>query len=91
MTLAAPNNALAHRDYRSPADIQVFVFSDRIEIVNPGGLVGGMELKDLGSRSIPRNPLLFGTLYRMKLVEHVGSGIKRIRKALSDARCRRAH
>ena len=75
-------NALAHRDYRSSANVQIYIFSDRLEIVNPGGLVGGMLLKDLGKRSVPRNPLLFGTLYRMNLVEHVGSGIKRIREAL---------
>ena len=76
-------NALVHRDYRSPANAQVHIFSDRVEIVNPGGLVGGMELKDLGKRSVPRNPLLFGTLYRMDLVENVGSGIKRIKEALA--------
>jgi predicted HTH transcriptional regulator len=57
--------------------------ADRLEISNPGGLVGGMELKDLGKRSVPRNPLLFGILYRMSLVEHVGSGIKRIKDALA--------
>jgi len=34
---------------------------------------------DLGIKSIPRNPLLFGMLYRMDAVEHIGSGIKRIR------------
>jgi len=77
-------NALAHRDYRSTASVQIYIFSDRIEIVNPGGLVGGLVLKDLGKRSAPRNPLLFGILYRMKLVEHVGSGIKRITEALAD-------
>jgi ATP-dependent DNA helicase RecG len=46
-------------------------------------LVGGLILADLGKKSIPRNPLLFGTLFRMRLVEHVGSGIKRIRDALA--------
>jgi ATP-dependent DNA helicase RecG len=57
-------NALAHRDYRSPANIQVYIFSDRVEIVNPGGLTGGLAVTDLGKRSAPRNPLLFGILYR---------------------------
>lgn len=37
----------------------------------------------LGKRSTPRNLLLFGILYRMKLVEHVSSGIKRISEALA--------
>ncbi len=77
-------NALAHRDYRSSANVQVFIFSDRVEIVNPGGLVGGLELKDLGKRSVPRNPLLFGVLFRMNLVENVGSGIKRIKESMAD-------
>ena len=77
-------NALAHRDYRSTANVQVYIFSDRVEIVNPGGLVGGLTLKDLGKRSAPRNPLLFGILYRMELVEHIGSGLKRIREELQQ-------
>ena len=72
-------NAVAHRDYRSTANVQVYVFKDRIEIVSPGGLPAGMTEADLGSKSMPRNPLLFGMLYRMDVVEHIGSGIKRVR------------
>jgi ATP-dependent DNA helicase RecG len=77
-------NAIAHRDYRSPANIQIFIFYDRVEIHNPGGLVAGLKMADLGKRSVPRNPLLFGMLYRMDLVEHVGSGLKRIRGAMKE-------
>ena len=33
----------------------------------------------LGTKSIPRNPLLFGILHRMEAVERIGSGIQRIR------------
>ena len=73
-------NALAHRDYRSTANVQVYIFKDRVEIVSPGGLPAGMTEADLGKKSIPRNPLLFGMLYRMDAVEHIGSGIKRIRQ-----------
>ena len=73
-------NAVAHRDYRSTANVQVYVFKDRIEIVSPGGLPAGMEEADLGTKSVPRNPLLFGMLYRMDVVEQIGSGIRRIRE-----------
>jgi ATP-dependent DNA helicase RecG len=72
-------NAMGHRDYRKPGDLQVHIFQDRVEIINPGGLVGGLTLETLGTRSIPRNPLLFGMMQRMNLVEKVGSGLKRIR------------
>ena len=71
-------NAVAHRDYRSPANVQVHVFKDRVEIVSPGGLPAGMTEADLGTKSVPRNPLLFGMLYRMGVVENIGSGIRRI-------------
>ena len=72
-------NAVAHRDYRSTANVHVYVFRDRLEIVSPGGLPAGMTEADLGTKSMPRNPLLFGMLYRMDVVENIGSGIKRIR------------
>ena len=77
-------NALAHRDYRSTANVQIYIFKDRVEIVSPGGLPAGMTEADLGIKSIPRNPLLFAMLYRMEAVEHIGSGIKRIRNLCRD-------
>ena len=55
-----------------------------MEIVIPGGLPAGMREQDLGSRSVPRNPLLFSMLYRMKLVEQIGSGIRRIHDACAE-------
>ena len=77
-------NAIAHRDYRSTANVQVYIFHDRVEIVAPGGLPAGMREEDLGSRSVPRNPLLFSMLYRMRLVEQIGSGIRRIHDACRE-------
>ena len=77
-------NALAHRDYRSNANVQIYIFEDRVEIVSPGGLPAGMTPELLGIKSIPRNPLLFGMLYRMNAVEQVGSGVRRIREICRD-------
>lgn len=80
-------NAMGHRDYRKPGDLQVHIFQDRVEFVNPGGLVGGLTLETLGTRSIPRNPLLFGMMHRMNLVEKVGSGLLRIRQMCEAYPC----
>ena len=77
-------NAIAHRDYRSNANVQVHIFYDRLEIVTPGGLPAGMREEDLGIRSVPRNPLLFGMFHRMGMVEQIGSGIRRIRQECRD-------
>ena len=63
-------NAVTHRDYRSTANVHIYVFKDRIEIVSPGGLPAGMTEADLGVKSMPRNPLLFGMLYRIGVVEN---------------------
>jgi ATP-dependent DNA helicase RecG len=77
-------NAIAHRDYRSTSCVQIHIFKDRVEISNPGGLVPGLKVEDLGKVSRPRNILLFSMMERMDLVETVGSGIKRIRDAMKD-------
>lgn len=76
-------NAIVHRDYFvKGANIQINVYSDRVEIINPGGLVKGMSIEDLGKKSITRNNLLFGLMQRMDLVEKSGTGYLRIKKAL---------
>jgi len=77
-------NAIAHRDYFSPANIQINIFKNRVEITNPGGLIGNITVKDLFERSIPRNHLLFGLMQRLELVEKAGSGLVRIQRAMKE-------
>ena len=78
-------NALAHRDYdEQGATITVEMFDDRVEITNPGALLP-IVAKNFGQKSMSRNPLIFGLFTRMHLVEHIGSGIPRMRKAMLDA------
>ena len=72
-------NAIAHRDYRSRNHVRVRVFKDRVVIASPGGLPEGMNERDLGTKSVPRNPLLYGMLARMGLVGGIGSGIRRMK------------
>jgi len=78
-------NAVAHRDYFvTGANILVEIYSDRVEITNPGGLAKGLTKKDLGKRSLSRNNLLFDLMQRMGLVEKVGSGIVRMRNGMKE-------
>lgn len=72
-------NAIAHRDYRLRNHVQVRVFKDRVVIASPGGLPEGMSERDLGTKSVPRNPLLYSMLARMDLVGGIGSGIRRMK------------
>lgn len=77
-------NAIVHRDYFSNSKIQIHIFSDRVEINNPGGLIGNIKIEDLYKRSFPRNNLLFGLMQRMDLVEEIGSGLIRINQMMEE-------
>lgn len=70
-------NAFIHRDYFDPDFISIHIFKDRIEIRNPGGLFGGLTIKDITTRYISkrRNELLADVLNRAHLVERKGRGI----------------
>lgn len=78
-------NALSHRDYyEQGATITIEMFDDRIEISNPGELLPSVA-QNFGHKSISRNPLIFGLFNRMHFVEHIGSGIPRMIKDMTDA------
>ena len=67
-------NAVAHRDYTSAASVQVSVFSDRIEVQNPGCLPPDLTFEDLKIRhsSRPRNHRIALPLYLTHYIEKIG-------------------
>lgn len=78
-------NALQHRDYQDAgAPIMVELYCDRLLISNLGGLVPLVD-SHFGQASYARNPSLFSLFQRMHLVERAGSGIGRIREAMTQA------
>jgi ATP-dependent DNA helicase RecG len=78
-------NALSHRDYYEEGAVtMVEIYDNRVEISNPGGLLPAVQ-KEFGTRSMSRNPLIFGLFTRMDLVERVASGIPRMRDAMEEA------
>lgn len=70
-------NALAHRDWTRFVDIEVSIYSDRMEIISPGALTNSMTIEKMiaGQRS-PRNPLIIEVLRDYGYVEHRGMGVR---------------
>lgn len=76
----AITNAVMHRDwFIDGANVFVELYTDRIEVVSPGGLPKGMTLADLGRKSVRRNALIADLLHRIHFIEKAGTGVKRIR------------
>ena len=76
-------NAVCHRDYGSPHDIQLRIYDDSVAISSPGQLPFDMPMELLLSpmhASRPRNRLIAQALYDMGVIEHYGRGIKRIKE-----------
>ena len=72
-------NALIHRDYLlSGTDIELVVYSDRLEIVSPGRLHNGItpERMRTGCRSA-RNQLIKDVMRDYRYLEHMGMGVPR--------------
>lgn len=78
-------NAVVHRDYRNPSDIQIKIYDKQLTIFSPGTLYGGLTIDDLQTDNYPsqlRNKLIAEAFYLTKNKEKYGSGMIRIRKEL---------
>jgi ATP-dependent DNA helicase RecG len=73
-------NALLHRDYLIDAPIRIFLFDDRVEIVSPGVLPGGLTVENVRQgASFIRNPLLTSFATKGLLpYRGIGTGIIRV-------------
>ncbi len=82
-------NALIHRDYSTHTDftpITIKMFSNRMEIENPGGLYGRMTLDRLGKVAADtRNPFLANALEVIDVTENRYSGIPTVYNAMKNA------
>jgi ATP-dependent DNA helicase RecG len=80
-------NAITHRDYTSNASVQVMLFSDRLEVWNPGELPVALTIGELRlpHASIPRNPLIAEPMFLAHYAEKAGSGILDMFKLCAQA------
>lgn len=71
-------NALIHRDYFVSAPIRIFIFLDRIEIINPGHLPNNLTIEGIKSGvSNIRNPILASYATKILPYRGLGSGVRR--------------
>jgi len=79
-------NAVAHRDYGiSGAHIQIRLFSDRIEVQSPGGLLGMVSEENIEHEQSTRNHAVVRLLEDLSLVEQRGIGINQMVQSMLAA------
>lgn len=75
-------NAVVHRDYDSNSSVQIDVFADRVEVMNPGGLPKELTVDDLVKEhlSVPVNPFLARPFYLAGYINQLGYGTQNVVK-----------
>jgi len=56
------------------------MFPDRIEFYNPGGLLTGINAKNIASKQFSRNPTIANALAKIEYIEELGEGWDKIIK-----------
>ena len=78
-------NAVTHRSYLDDSCIQVSIFDDRVEILSPGMLYGGLDIKTaLEGKSKCRNAAISESFYYMGIIEAWGTGLGRIQRSCQE-------
>ncbi len=78
-------NAVAHRDYTvRGAEIQIFMFANRIEFHSPGRLPGHVTLNNILHERFSRNETLVQVLSDLGYIERLGYGIDRILRLAAE-------
>jgi ATP-dependent DNA helicase RecG len=71
-------NALVHRDWTRPVEVEIVNFADRLKVTSPGALQNSMTIEKMlaGQRSA-RNPVIMEVMRDYGYVEQRGMGVRR--------------
>ena len=86
MLSEAITNAVGHRDYFDSNYVLAEVYSDRMQLTNPGGLLQGQTILNFYNLPKHRNPLTYQFLHDLGYGEGLGTGIRRIMKYMGEAK-----
>ena len=75
-------NAIMHRSYESNSPIYIYEFTDRIEIINPGGLYGDVTPSNFPYASDYRNVVIAEALKSLGYVNKFNYGVQNARAEL---------
>lgn len=77
-------NAVMHRDYSSNMPIRYYEFSDRIEIMNAGGLYGKARPENFPHVNDYRNPIIAEALKSLGYVNMFNRGVSRVKELFKE-------
>jgi len=77
-------NACMYRDYQSNIPIRIYQFSNRIEILNAGGLYGEARPENFPTVNDYRNPIIAEAMRGMKYVNMFNRGVQRVKNMLRE-------
>lgn len=79
-------NAICHRDYRLRGRrIELRMYSDRLEVISPGGLPGFITVENIKDEHFSRNPRMVNGLFQWGYIEELGLGIDRMIEVMAQA------
>ncbi len=79
-------NAVCHRDYRLRGRrIEIRLFSDRMEVISPGGLPGFITVDNIVEEHFSRNPRIVAGLFQWGYIEELGLGVDRMIEEMTQA------
>ena len=72
-------NAVTHRSYLEPGNVQVALYDNRLEVTSPGMLLNGVTIEKIKEGySKVRNRAIANAFSYMRIIEEWGSGIPRM-------------
>lgn len=71
-------NALVHRDWTRPVEVEIVNYADRLEVTSPGALQNSITIeKMLAGQRAARNPVVMEVMRDYGYVEQRGMGVRR--------------
>lgn len=79
-------NAICHRDYRLRGRrTEIRMYSDRLEVISPGGLPGFITIENIVDEHFSRNPRIVNGLFQWGYIEELGLGIDRMMEVMEQS------